>query len=107
MNVFTVELGHRAATGFAAVRPIAPPGAQGEVDKLMGYVLWGVIILFGLGVLVSVGAIVAGRAFGMRHVSTAGVIGLVVVFLAVIAYLVAPGIVNAMLGAGCVTLPGT
>ena len=33
----------------------------------------------------------------MRHVSTAGVIGLVVVFLAVIAYLVAPGIVNAML----------
>ncbi|MBK8446128.1 MAG: hypothetical protein IPL41_05390 [Micropruina sp.] len=82
--------------------PTAPPGAQKYADQITGYVLWGVISLFLVGVVVSVGAIVAGRVFNMPHASKYGVVGIFVVLLAVIAYLVAPGIVQTMLGAGCV-----
>ena len=60
------------------------------------------IILFVLGVVVGIGAIVGGRIFGMPHASKAGVVGVVVVFVAVIGYLVLPGIVRAMTGSGCV-----
>jgi ABC-type dipeptide/oligopeptide/nickel transport system permease subunit len=84
------------------VCPVAPPGAQVYADQLMGYVLWGVGILFILGVVVGIGAIVAGRIFGMPHASKAGIVGIAMVFLAVIAYLVIPGILRAMTGSGCV-----
>lgn len=84
------------------VCPVAPPGAQVYADQLMGYVLWGVIALFGLGVVVSIGAIVAGRVFGMPHASKAGIVGIAMVFLAVILYLVLPGLVTTMTGSGCV-----
>lgn len=84
------------------VCPVAPPGAQAYADQLMGYVLWGVIALFVLGVVVSIGAIVAGRVFGMPHASKAGIVGVAVIFLAVIGYLVLPGIVQTMTGNGCV-----
>ncbi len=83
------------------VCPTAPPGAQVHVDTIMGYVLWGVVILFTLGVVIGVGGVVAGRVFGMPHASRAGVVGLVVVFIAAIGYLILPGILNAMLGSGC------
>ena len=92
----------RAGTLAAQVCPQAPPGAQVHVDNILGYVLWGVGILFFLGVVIAVGAIAGGRMFGMPHASTGGVIGLVIVFIAVIAYLILPGILDAMLGSGCV-----
>lgn len=92
----------RTTTVLAQVCPVAPPGAQVYADQLMGYVLWGVIILFVLGVVVSIGAIVAGRIFGMPHASKAGIVGVAVIFLAVIAYLVLPGIVHTMTGSGCI-----
>ena len=38
------------------VCPVAPPGAQVYADQLMGYVLWGVGILFTLGIVVGIGA---------------------------------------------------
>ena len=38
----------------------------------------------------------------MPHASKAGVVGVVLVFVAIIAYLVLPGIVRAMTGSGCV-----
>lgn len=84
------------------VCPVAPPGAQAYADQLMGYVLWAVIALFVLGVVVSIGAIVAGRIFGMPHASKAGIVGVAVVFFAVIGYLVLPGIVHTMTGNGCI-----
>lgn len=87
---------------LSQVCPVAPPGAQAYADQLMGYVLWGVIALFVLGVVVSIGAIVAGRVFGMPHASKAGIVGVAVIFLAVIGYLVLPGIVQTMTGNGCV-----
>ncbi len=93
---------HTLGAQLMAVCPTAPPQAQKYADQLMGYVLWGVGILFILGVVVSIGAIVAGRIFGMPHASKAGVVGVALVFLAVLAYLVGPGIVRAMLGAGCI-----
>lgn len=91
-------------TALPAVCPVAPPGAQQYTDQIMGYVLWGVVILFGLGIIVSIGAIVAGRIFGMPHASKAGIVGIVVVFVTIICYLVLPGIVTSMTGSGC-TLP--
>lgn len=92
----------RNLSALPQVCPVAPPGAQAYADQLMGYVLWGVIILFLLGVVVSIGAIVAGRIFGMPHASKAGIVGLAVIFISVIGYLVLPGIVGTMTGTGCV-----
>ena len=86
----------------AKVCPVAPPGAQQYADQLMGYLLWGVGLLFIVGVIVGIAAIVGGRVFSMPHASKAGVVGVVVVFVAIIAYLVLPGIVRAMTGSGCV-----
>ncbi len=89
--------------GLAAqICPVAPPGAQQYADQLMGYLLWGVGLLFILGVVVGIGAVVGGRAFSMPHASKAGVVGIVLVFAAIIGYLVLPGIVRAMTGSGCV-----
>lgn len=85
-----------------AVCPVAPPGAQQYADQLTGYVLWGVLALFVVGVVVSIGAIVAGRIFAMPHASKAGVVGLAVIFLAAIAYMIMPAIVSAVTGSGCV-----
>lgn len=84
------------------VCPVAPPGAQQYADQLTGYVLWGVLALFVVGVVVSIGAIVAGRIFAMPHASKAGVVGLAVIFLAAIAYMIMPAIVSAVTGTGCV-----
>ena len=86
----------------AKVCPKAPPGAQTYADTLTGYVLWGVLALMIVGIVVSVGAVVGGRVFSMPHASKAGVVGVVLVFVAIIAYLVLPGIVRAMTGSGCV-----
>lgn len=86
----------------AAVCPVAPPGAQKYADQLMGYVLWGTIILFGLGVIIGIGALVAGRIFNMPHASKAGIVSIVVVFCAIIGYLVLPAIVKSMTGTGCI-----
>ena len=84
------------------VCPQAPPGAQQYADDITGYVLWGAIILFAVGVIVSIGAIVAGRIFNMPHASKAGIVGIFVVVLAAIAFVVAPGIVDSILGNGCI-----
>ena len=82
--------------------PVAPPGAQVYADQLTGYVLWGVLALFLIGVVVALGAVVAGRTFGMPHASKAGVTGVVVVFIAAIAYMVLPSMVASITGAGCI-----
>ncbi|WP_338752180.1 hypothetical protein [Janibacter alittae] len=84
------------------VCPVAPPGAQAHADQLMGYVLWGVGILFVVGIIIGVGAVVGGRIFGMSHASKGGIISLVVVFIAIILYLVLPEIVESMTGSGCI-----
>ena len=84
------------------VCPKAPGNAAQYVDQITGNVLWGVGVLFVLAIVVGIGAIVAGRLFSMPHASKAGVVGVVLVFVAVIAYLVLPGIVRTMTGSGCV-----
>jgi hypothetical protein len=86
----------------AKVCPKAPPGAVQPTNEIEGYVLWGVGILFGISVIVAIGAIIAGRVFGMPHASKVGVISVVVVFICAVAYLVLPGMVNGILGNGCI-----
>ena len=92
-----------ATTVMAAkVCPQAPPGAVGPTNEITGYVLWGVIVLFGLGIVIAIGAIIAGRVFSLPHASKVGVISVVVVFACAIAYLVLPGMLNGILGKGCI-----
>lgn len=86
----------------AKVCPKAPPGAVGPTNQITSYVLWGVMILFGLAIVIAIGAIVAGRVFSLPHASKVGVISVVVVFCCAIAYLVLPGMLNAILGKGCI-----
>jgi len=86
----------------AQVCPKAPPGAVGPTDEITSYVLWGVIVLFGLGIVIAIGAIIAGRVFSLPHASKVGVISVVVVFACAIAYLVLPGMLNGILGKGCI-----
>ncbi len=100
MSILTTASYHAAT--LPAVCPKAPPGAQVHVDSIMGFVLWGVLILFVLGIVISIAAVVAGRVFGMPHASRAGVVGVVIVFIAAIAYLILPGMLDTMLGSGCV-----
>ena len=90
------------ATLGAKICPIAPPGAQQYADQLMGYVLWGIGLLFILGVVVGhrrhrrrARFRHAARLQGRRRRHRPGV-------RAIIGYLVLPGIVRAMTGSGCV-----
>ena len=82
--------------------PVAPGNAAKYVDQITGNVLWGVGVLFVLAIIIGIGAIVAGRLFSMPHASKVGVISVVVVFVAAIAYLTLPGMLTALLGAGCI-----
>lgn len=82
--------------------PIAPPGTQVYADQLTGYVLWGVLTLFIIGVVVSIGGIALGRILSMPHASKAGVIGIFVVFIAAVLYMVVPSMIGAITGTGCV-----
>lgn len=84
------------------VCPVAPGNAAQYVDQITGNVLWAVGVLFILAIVVGIGAIVAGRLFGMPHASKVGIISLVVVFVAAIAYLTLPGMLAALMGSGCV-----
>ena len=84
------------------VCPVAPGNAAKYVDQITGNVLWGVGVLFVLAIMIGIGAIVAGRLFSMPHASKVGVISVVVVFVAAIAYLTLPGMLTALLGAGCI-----
>ena len=84
------------------VCPKAPPGAQGQVNMVESYVLWGVLAMFAIALFVGVGAIVGGRLFSMPHASKAGVVSLVVIMICAILYFVAPGMLHGMLGTGCV-----
>ena len=86
----------------AAVCPVAPPGAQAYADQITGYVLWGVLILFVIGVVVAIGAVVAGRLFSMPHASKVGVVSIAVVFLAAVGYMILPGMIGGITGSGCV-----
>ncbi|GAA1751210.1 hypothetical protein [Aeromicrobium alkaliterrae] len=93
------SLGNQLVT---QVCPIAPPGAQVHVDQVQGYVMWGVIIMMGVAALVGIGAVVGGRMFAMTHASKVGVISVVVVMISAIALLIVPGMLQAILGDGCV-----
>lgn len=86
----------------AKVCPKAPPGAIEPTNEITSYVIWAVILLFGLAIILGIGAVIAGRMFSLPHASKVGVISLVVVFGCAIAYLVLPGMLSGILGNGCI-----
>lgn len=92
----------KAKSAAGKICPVAPPGAQAPVNQMEGYVLWGVLTLFAISVFVALGAVIAGRVFGMPHASKVGVISIVVVFISAIAYLILPGMISGITGKGCV-----
>jgi hypothetical protein len=91
-----------------AVQKVCPrsPGAEADAAtrQITGNVLWGVLIAFGVAILIGIGAIVVGRVLNMPHASKGGIITLIVVFIAGIALLVVPGMFNGIIGSGCVDL---
>ena len=89
------------ATLGAKICPIAPPGAQQYADQLMGYVLWGIGLLFILGVVVGIGATVAGRAFAMPHASSRGAIGVAVAVIMAILFVTITAVITGVIGSGC------
>lgn len=84
------------------VCPVAPGAAQAYVDQITGNVLWAVQWIFIVALIVSIAAIAGGRLFMMPHASRVGVISTVVVFLAAIAYLTLPALLDALMGKGCI-----
>lgn len=92
------EFAYRLAT----VCPKAPPGAQKYVDDITGYIQWGVLAIFAAGVMIAIGAVAAGRMFGMQHASKVGIISAVVVFLAAVGYMVVPAMIDGVIGSGCI-----
>lgn len=78
--------------------PKAPGNAQTYVNEITGWVQWGVLTTFVIGVLVSIGSIAAGKIFNMPHASKGGVVGVVVVMGCAIGYMVAPGMVKSITG---------
>jgi hypothetical protein len=97
-----MSTGWVAAGVVARVCPQAPAGAQAYVDQISGYVVWGVLAMFVIGVVMGIGAVVAGRVFAMPHASRAGVVSVVVVFIAAVAYMVVPGMLDGITGQGCI-----
>lgn len=91
-----------ANNALVAVCPVAPPGAQTQIDKLLGYVLWGVLLMFVVGLAVSLGAVAGGKILRMPHASQAGAVGVVIMFVAAIGYVVLPPILKAITGNGCI-----
>ena len=59
------------------------------------------LALFFIGIVVAIGAVVAGRIFGMPHASKVGIISGVVVFFAAIGYMVFPAMITGITGSGC------
>ena len=107
MNVLTAFASQMVGTIVPLVIPMevcpkAPPGAQMYADDVMGYVLWGVGIVFFLGLVIAIASLVAGRIVNMPHATKMGIVGIVMVIVAAIAYVVAPGIVDGILGHGCI-----
>lgn len=86
------------------VCPVAPEGAQGLVDQIIGWIAWALVwVAFPAGILLSIGAIIVGKWISHPGAAKAGVIGLFVVIAAAILYITVPGIVAGFLGEGCVT----
>ena len=86
---------------LATVCPQAPPGAQKYVDEITGYIQWGVLAIFAASIIISIGAVAAGRMFAMPHASRVGIISGVVVFLASVGYMVVPTMIHGVTGTGC------
>ena len=108
-DVITGSLGAVArdpgVLAVGAVCPVAPGNAQQYVDEITGYILWGVLALFTIGLIIGIGSVLAGRIFGMPHASKAGVVSIVIIFVAGIGYLVLPGMVDGFMGTGCIAAP--
>lgn len=83
------------------VCPTIVPGLESFYQDIMGYTLQTVAYTFFGALAVCLLLMVLGKAFHMRALSLAGGVGVLVVFGALLLYLILPGILRAMFGAGC------
>ena len=90
------ETAMTVAGNIPNITPEQPPGTDGLTTAL-NWLSWIVIILGVAGFLVSAGTL----AFAALMFGFWGFV-LVVVFVAVIGYLILPGILESMTGSGCV-----
>lgn len=97
-----IDLVTRLTTVPLQICPKAPPGAVAPTNEITGYVLWGVGLLFVIGIIVGIGAVLGGRIFSMPHASKVGVVSVVVVFGCAVALLALPSMLNSILGSGCI-----
>jgi hypothetical protein len=85
----------------AAVCPAAPPGMQAPVDEVTSWVKWGVVSLFAIAAVVSIGSLLFGKILHHPQASRGGSIGLAVCVMAAILYVVFPGMLTSIIGSGC------
>lgn len=82
--------------------PTLPEAATTAVNEISGYVLGGVAALFLVAIVIGIGAILAGRIFGMPHLSKGGVMTLVVTAIVAVALPVVYAVVVGLRGTGCI-----
>ena len=62
---------YEVAARLATVCPKAPPGAQKHLDDITGYVEWGVLALFFIGIVVAIGAAATSSRYACPRTPTA------------------------------------
>lgn len=82
--------------------PVAPAGAEAFVNQITGHVVWGVLALFVISFVVSIGAILVGRIFNMPHASKAGAMGLAVVMIVAVVFVTYHSFLSGIIGQGCI-----
>ena len=92
----------RVARALEVVRATGRPLAAWQADKIGGYIVWGAIWMFAIAGVLCVIAMLIGRGIHSPHLTKGGAVGLIVVLIAAIVYVAFPGVVNGIIGTGCI-----
>lgn len=82
--------------------PVAPTNVTQYTDKIAGNVLFVVLWLFGVAAVVSVGAILVGKIMHAPHITKGGTLGLAGILVAAVVLMGFTGMLNGILGTGCI-----
>jgi hypothetical protein len=82
--------------------PVAPSNVSQFTDQISGNTLWVVIWMFGIATIVSIGAILVGKIFHAPHITKGGTIGLGAILATAVVLMGFSGMLNGILGSGCI-----